>query len=83
MTNVNFDLDSLLEIALEVGQKNLRVMQLLDEGHVENFGKPSPTVVTHGTQEGPGILMTGHDLVDLADLLKQVRGHPRQGLYAR
>ncbi len=74
MTNVNFDLESLVEIALEVGEKNLRVMQLLDEGHVENYGKPSPTVVTEGTKAGPGILMTGHDLVDLADLLQQVEG---------
>jgi len=74
MTNVNFDLPSLLEIALELGQKNLRVMQLLDEGHVETFGKPAPTTVTEGTRAGPGILVTGHDLVDLADLLKQLEG---------
>ncbi|MCP5420374.1 MAG: hydroxylamine reductase [Gammaproteobacteria bacterium] len=74
MTNVNFDLDSLLEIALEVGSKNLRVMELLDEGHVEQFGKPSPTTVPCGTQAGPGILVTGHDLVDLRDLLAQVEG---------
>ena len=74
MTNVNFDLDSLLGIALEVGEKNLRVMQMLDEGHVEAFGKPSPTVVQEGTKAGPGILITGHDLVDLADLLRQVEG---------
>lgn len=74
MTNVNFDLGSLLEIAMEVGRKNLRVMELLDTGHVETFGKPSPTPVTEGTQAGPGILITGHDLVDLADLLKQCEG---------
>ncbi|MFA7006340.1 MAG: hydroxylamine reductase, partial [Verrucomicrobiia bacterium] len=74
MTNVNFDLGSLLEIAMEVGSKNLRVMELLDAGHVETFGKPSPTTVTEGTKAGPGILITGHDLVDLADLLKQCEG---------
>ncbi len=74
MTNVNFDLGSLLEIALEVGQKNLRVMELLDEGHVEAFGKPAPGQVACGTKAGPGILMTGHDLVDLWDLLKQCEG---------
>lgn len=74
MTNVNFDLNALLEIALELGHKNFRVMELLDEGHVEKFGDPSPTVVTVGTKAGPGILMTGHDLVDLWDLLKQVEG---------
>src|SRR5450759_872864 len=42
MTNVNFDLGSLLEIALEVGRKNLRVMELLEEGHISAFGEQSP-----------------------------------------
>lgn len=74
MTNVNFDLGSLFEIAMELGMKNLRVMEMLDEGHIERFGKPSPTVVKEGTSDGPGILVTGHDLVDLADLLQQVEG---------
>jgi hydroxylamine reductase len=74
MTNVNFDLNATLEIAMEVGSKNLRVMEMLDAGHVETFGKPSPTKVTEGTKAGPGILITGHDLVDLADLLKQCEG---------
>jgi hydroxylamine reductase len=76
MTNVNFDVESLLGIALEVGRKNLRVMQMLDEGHVEAFGKPSPAMVTRGTRAGPGILITGHDLVDLGILLQQVEGTP-------
>src|SRR3954465_6402111 len=49
MTNVNFDTGSLFEIAMELGRKNLRVMELLDAGHVETFGKPSPAVVTVGT----------------------------------
>lgn len=74
MTNVNFDIPTLLQIALELGRKNLRVMELLDEGHVERFGKPSPATVKEGTQAAPGILVTGHDLLDLWDLLEQVRG---------
>lgn len=74
MTNVNFDIESLFEIAMELGRKNFRVMEMLDQGHVEAFGDPSPTVVTLGTKAGPGILVTGHDLVDLAELLKQVEG---------
>ncbi|WP_295429601.1 hydroxylamine reductase [uncultured Thiodictyon sp.] len=74
MTNVNFDLESLLEMCLKCGEMNLRVMQLLDEGHVETFGKPAPIKVKEGTQAGPGILVTGHDLLDLWDLLKQVEG---------
>jgi hydroxylamine reductase len=74
MTNVNFDPESLLELCLKCGEMNLRVMQLLDEGHVETFGKPAPIKVKEGTQAGPGILVTGHDLLDLWDLLKQVEG---------
>jgi hydroxylamine reductase len=49
-------------------------MELLDRGHVEKFGDPSPAMVTVGTKTGPGILVTGHDLVDLWDLLQQVEG---------
>ncbi len=74
MTNVNFDLDTLFAMAMELGQHNLRIMQLLDEAHVTTFGKPSPAQVKEGTQAGPGILITGHDLLDLADLLKQLEG---------
>lgn len=74
MTNVNFDMDSLFELVLECGHKNVRVMQLLDEGHTERFGTPAPTTVYEGTKAGPGILVTGHDMVDLADLLEQSAG---------
>ncbi len=74
MTNVNFDLASLLELALEVGKHNLTTMEMLDAGHTERFGKPSPTAVSEGTEAGPGILITGHDLVDLWELLEQCRG---------
>lgn len=74
MTNVNFDIPSLLELVLECGHMNLRVMELLDAGHSEKFGKPEPTVVYEGTKAGPGILVTGHDLLDLADLLEQTAG---------
>ncbi|MBC8874261.1 MAG: hydroxylamine reductase [Planctomycetes bacterium] len=74
MTNVNFDIPSLLEMTLECGRQNLRVMELLDEGHIESFGEPSPASVREGTQAGPGVLMTGHDLLDLSNLLKQCEG---------
>ncbi len=74
VTNVNFDMGSLLEMVLECGRVNLRVMEMLDEGHVETFGRPSPVTVKEGTQAGPGILVTGHDLIDLRDLLEQTKG---------
>jgi hydroxylamine reductase len=74
MTNVNFDMATHLELVLECGRQNLRVMEMLDAGHVENFGNPAPTTVSEGTQAGPGILITGHDLVDLNNLLTQCEG---------
>jgi len=74
MTNVNFDLETLLALCLKCGEMNLRVMELLDAGHIEMFGKPTPIQVTEGTRVGPGILVTGHDLLDLWELLQQVTG---------
>jgi hydroxylamine reductase len=74
VTNVNFDLDSHLELVLECGRMNLRVMEMLDEGHNRRFGTPSPTTVKEGTKAGPGILVTGHDMLDLAELLEQSAG---------
>lgn len=74
VTNVNFDMESLLEMVLECGRQNLRVMEMLDAGHTERFGTPEPTTVYEGTKAGPGILVTGHDLVDLAALLEQTAG---------
>ena len=74
MTNVNFDMEALLGMLLRCGEVNLKVMQMLNDGHVEKFGQPSPTEVTEGLQEGPGILITGHDLIDLYHLLEQTAG---------
>ena len=74
VTNVNFDLESLLELVLECGRQNLRVMELLDEGHTERLGVPEPTTVYEGTKAGPGVLVTGHDMVDLLELLQQSAG---------
>ena len=74
VTNVNFDLDSLFELVLECGRINLRAMELLDAGHVETYGQPAPTTIFEGTKAGPGILVTGHDMVDLYDLLVQSEG---------
>lgn len=74
VTNVNFDLDSHIELVLECGRMNLRVMQMLDEAHNKRFGTPTPTPVYEGTKPGPGILVTGHDLLDLSDLLEQTAG---------
>ena len=74
LTNVSFDLNDHLQMVLKCGQMNLKAMELLDKTHVENFGNPVPTKVETGTRKGPGILVTGHDLLDLFELLKQTEG---------
>ncbi|MEW8958596.1 Hydroxylamine reductase [Moorella humiferrea] len=74
LTNVDFDLNRHIETALKVGAMNLKVMELLDKAHVERFGAPVPTKVSTGTKKGPGILVTGHDLLDLYELLRQTEG---------
>ena len=74
MTNVNFDIETLLELVLECGRMNYKTMELLNDGHVEQFGDPEVAEIKEGIQEGPGILITGHDLMDLKNLLDQVEG---------
>lgn len=65
---------SMLNFAMEVGSVNLRVMELLDDGHVSRFGHPVPTTVTTTEKAGKCILITGHDLRDLEALLIATEG---------
>jgi hydroxylamine reductase len=74
VTNVSFDLNQHIEMVLQCGEMNLRAMELLDKAHTERFGNPVPTEVDTGTKKGPGILVTGHDLLYLYELLKQTEG---------
>lgn len=74
VTNVSFDLGQYLDLVLECGRMNLKTMELLDRAHTQRFGNPVPVEVDTGTRAGPGILVTGHDLLDLHELLKQTEG---------
>jgi len=74
VTNVSFDLNQHIDEVLKCGEINLKVMELLDKAHTERFGNPVPTEVETGTKKGPAILITGHDLLDLYELLKQTAG---------
>ena len=74
VTNVNFDPDRFVNLVLKCGEMNLHVMELLDKAHTNRFGNPVPTPVPTGTKAGPGIVVTGHDLLDLYELLKQSQG---------
>jgi hydroxylamine reductase len=61
-------------LSMECGKQNLKVMGLLNEGHVEHYGHPVPTKVELGTKAGKAILVSGHDLRMLEELLKQTEG---------
>jgi len=74
VTNVSFDLNQYVGEVLKCGEINLKVMELLDKAHTERFGNPVPTEVETGTKKGSAILITGHDLLDLYELLKQTEG---------
>ncbi|HOQ25342.1 MAG TPA: hydroxylamine reductase [Methanomassiliicoccaceae archaeon] len=74
LTNVDFSHEDVWNTLMRAGMINLKVMQMLDAANTEHFGLPSPTKVRTGTVKGPGILVTGHDLLDLEELLKQTEG---------
>lgn len=74
LTNVNFDAQDLVGLALEAGKVSVDVMRLLKDAHIEAYGEPQPVEVKVGAQEGPAIIVTGHDLKALEELLKQVEG---------
>ncbi len=74
ITNVSFDLDQYIDLVLKCGAMNLKIMETLDKAHTDKFGNPVPAQVDTGTRKGPGILVTGHDLLDLYELLKQTEG---------
>ncbi|HPP45700.1 MAG TPA: hydroxylamine reductase, partial [Methanomassiliicoccaceae archaeon] len=74
LTNVDFSHEDVWNTLMRAGTINLKVMQMLDAANTEHFGLPSPTKVRTGTVKGPGILVTGHDLLDLEELLKQTEG---------
>ena len=70
----DISLDEALGLVLKCGEINLRAMELLDAGHTGTYGHPAPTAVPLGAKAGKAILVSGHDLVDLAALLEQTEG---------
>jgi hydroxylamine reductase len=64
----------LISLVLKCGEKGFDVMALLDMANTATFGNPEPTEVNIGTRNNPGILVSGHDLNDLKQLLDQTQG---------
>ncbi|BCG48127.1 Hydroxylamine reductase [Citrifermentans bremense] len=73
-TDPNKGLMDFVGIAMECGKLNIKVMGMLNEGHVERYGHPVPTKVQLGTRKNKGILVSGHDLRMLEEILKQTEG---------
>ncbi|AEF93299.1 Hydroxylamine reductase [Desulfotomaculum nigrificans CO-1-SRB] len=78
LTNKELGLNEWIGLVLKCGEINLRTMELLDAGNTGKFGHPVPTEVPLGHKQGKCILISGHDLQDLHDLLKQTEG---KGIY--
>ena len=70
----DWGMDELLPIVMEVGEKNLQCMALLDRANTETYGTPAPVTVPLTVEKGPFIVITGHDLHDLKLLLEQTEG---------
>jgi hydroxylamine reductase len=66
--------DELLQYALECGKTNLKAMELLDAANTETYGHPEPTQLRVTPVKGKCIVVSGHDLKDLEELLKQTEG---------
>lgn len=66
-------IDELLSLVLKTGEINLKCMELLDKANTETYGNPTPVKVTTNIEKGPFIVVTGHDLHDLALLLEQTK----------
>lgn len=74
LTNSNFNVQEHIDMAMKVGQSAVRVMELLDKAHTERLGVPQPIKVSQNKIEGKAIVVTGHNLFALEELLKQTEG---------
>lgn len=70
----DLDADTLLGLTMETGNMAVKAMALLDKANTETYGNPEITSVNIGVGNRPGILISGHDLKDIDELLKQTEG---------
>lgn len=74
LANSDLGVNEWVGLALEAGKANLRVMELLDAANTGAYGSPVPTEVPLGHRPNKAILVSGHDLKDLHELLVQTEG---------
>lgn len=73
-TDDNLTADDLVALVMECGKFGVDVMALLDKANTSTYGNPEITKVNIGVRNNPGILISGHDLKDMEELLKQTEG---------
>jgi len=66
--------DDLVALTLKTGEYGVKAMALLDEANTSKYGNPEITEVSIGVRKNPAILISGHDLADLEQLLEQTKG---------
>ena len=70
----DLSVEELTGLVMETGEQGIMAMELLDKANTENYGHPQLTKVSTGVRNRPGILISGHDLYDLYQLLEQTQG---------
>ena len=73
LTNVNFNFDDHIAQLMKVGSAGVKVMNILSDAHTKKFGIPTPVNVSQNRAEGKAILVSGHNLDMLADLLEATK----------
>lgn len=73
-TTEDLSADELVALVMECGEKGVTVMALLDQANTESYGHPEITKVNIGVGQRPGIIISGHDLKDMEELLIQTEG---------
>ncbi|RXT15235.1 hydroxylamine reductase [Ammoniphilus sp. CFH 90114] len=74
LTNSNFNMQEHIDMAMKVGRAAVKVMDLLDRAHTSRLGIPQPVTISQNKVEGKAIVVTGHNLFALEELLKQTEG---------
>ena len=73
-TTKNLSVDEMVGLVMKAGEVAVNTMALLDEANTSAYGNPEITEVNLGVRNNPGILISGHDLKDMEELLKQTEG---------
>lgn len=73
-TTQTLSVDEMVALVMKAGETAVATMALLDEANTTTYGHPEITQVNIGVRQNPGILISGHDLKDMEELLKQTEG---------